>query len=161
MARLFRAERIRQSPGDIVFDGVNVLLMSALCVVMIYPFWYVLVYALNERQDAQAGRLWFWPRKPTLFNIGFVLTAIPCSRTRYLVTIRGPLIGPVVHLVVTGLAAYALSKRHLPGRKVITYFLIVPMFIGGTMISNYVVIAKLGLLNNFLVYILPGRSASS
>jgi putative aldouronate transport system permease protein len=60
-----------------------------------------------------------------------------------------------VHLVVTGFAAYALSKRYLPGRKAITYFLIVPMFIGGTMVSYYVVYAKLGMLNNFLVYILP------
>ncbi|WP_269845622.1 carbohydrate ABC transporter permease [Paenibacillus selenitireducens] len=54
------------------------------------------------------------------------------------------------------LAAYALSKRFLLGRKTLLFFFMMPMFIGGTIISNYVVIAKLGLLNNFLVYVLPG-----
>jgi putative aldouronate transport system permease protein len=154
MLRRFGRNRIRRSAGEITFDSVNVLLMIALCVVMIYPFWYVLVYALNETQDAQYGRLWFFPRIPTLFNIGFVLNN-PMLKGAYMITILRTLIGPAVHLVVTGCAAYALSKRYLPGRKVITYFLIVPMFIGGTMISYYVVYAKLGLLNNFLVYVLP------
>jgi putative aldouronate transport system permease protein len=32
----------------------------------------------------------------------------------------------------------------------------IPMFIGGTVVSYYVLIAKLGLINRFLVYIIPG-----
>ena len=66
------------------------------------------------------------------------------------------MVGPVLSVFVTMLAAFALSKRFLPGRKTILFFFMIPMFIGGTIISNYVVIAKLDLLNNFLVYVLPG-----
>jgi putative aldouronate transport system permease protein len=154
--RLFgrRPNAIRATPGESVFDTFNVLLMLLVSFLFIYPFWYILVYAFNNSQDAQAGNLWFWPRKITLNNFAYVLSG-PLLRRAYLVTIGRAVSGSVLHLVVTGLAAYALSKRYLPGRKVLTYFLIIPMFIGGTMISNYVVIAKLKLLNNFLVYILP------
>lgn len=146
--------RIRRSPGELAFDAVNVMAMLLLAVVMIYPFWYVLVYALNQSQDAAAGRLWFWPRKPTLENIAYIIQRPPIQRA-YLVTIGRTVIGPLIHLVVTGFAAYALSKRHLPGRKAITYYLIIPMFIGAPLVATYVVYARLRLLNNFLVYVLP------
>jgi putative aldouronate transport system permease protein len=54
------------------------------------------------------------------------------------------------------LAAFALSKRFIPGRKAILFFFMLPMFIGGSIISFYVVLVKIGMQNSFLVYILPG-----
>jgi putative aldouronate transport system permease protein len=115
----------------------------------------VLVYALNESQDAYSGGLWFWPRKFTLANIAHVLSA-PSLQRSYLLTLARAIIAPLLHLIVTGFAAYALSKRYLPGRKPITYYLMVPMFIGAPIVATYVVFARIGLMNNFLVYILPG-----
>jgi len=154
MLRLFGRNRIKRSIGERVFDAFNLLAMLTVAVVTIYPFWYVLVYALNESRDAGAGGLWFWPRKPTLDNILYIIQR-PLLKRAYLVTIARTIIGPIIHLVVTGFAAYALSKRYLPGRKVITYYLILPMFIGAPLVATYVVYARLQLLNNFLVYVLP------
>jgi putative aldouronate transport system permease protein len=129
--------------------------MILVAVVMIYPFWYVLVYALNDSTNAASGGLWLWPRKFTLGNLVYVMRR-PTIQKAYLVTIARTVAGPVLHLIVTGFAAYALSKRHLPGRRGITYYLIVPMFLGAPLIATYVLYARLGLMNNFLVYILPG-----
>jgi putative aldouronate transport system permease protein len=156
--RFRRRRRIKRSLGEICFDVVNVFLLFLLAVVMIYPFWYVLVYSLNDSQDAASGRLWFYPRKPTLENVLYILRR-PLLQRAYFVTVARTIAGPLVHLVVTGFAAYALSKRYLPGRKAITYFLIVPMFVGAPLVGTYVVYARLQLLNNFLVYILPGAFA--
>ena len=47
-------------------------------------------------------------------------------------------------------------KAKLPGKKGITLFLMVPMFIKCGLIPTYVLYSTTGLLNNFLVYILPG-----
>jgi putative aldouronate transport system permease protein len=156
--RLLRRNRIIRSPGEIIFDSTNALLMLLLAAVMIYPFWYVIVYSLNNSQDSSSGHLWFWPRKPTLENILFVLQR-PALQRAYVVTIARTIVGPLIHLVVTGLAAYSLSKRYLPGRKFITYYLILPMFIGAPLVATYVVYARMHLLNNFLVYVLPGAFA--
>ena len=158
--RIFKTKRslIKRSPGEVAFDTVNVFLLFLLALLMIYPFWYTLIYALNESNDAGAGGLWFFPRKLTLFNIGFMLKSALLKRA-YFVTIARAVLGSLLHLVVTGFAAYALSKRHLPGRKWFTYFLFIPMLIGAPLIGQYVVFARLGLINNFLVYILPGAFA--
>ena len=150
-----RRNRIIRSPGELVFDGFNVFFMFVVAAVTIYPFWYVLIYALNDSKDAYAGGLLFWPRKFTLDNIIYVVNR-PSLRRAYVVTIARTVLGPILHLIVTGFAAYALSKRHLPGRKTITYFFIIPMFVSAPLVATYVLFARLGLMNNFLVYILPG-----
>jgi putative aldouronate transport system permease protein len=156
--RILRRNRIRRTVGELIFDNLNILVMLCVAVIMIYPFWYVLVYALNDSGDAASGHLWLWPRQFTFTNIIYVLQR-PLLQRAYLITVARTIIGPVIHLVVTGFAAYALSKRHLPGRKAITYILIVPMFVGAPLVATYVVFARLHLLNNFLVYVLPGAFA--
>jgi len=133
---------------------LNITLMVLLCVIMIYPFWYVLVLALNDARDSQMGGIWLWPRAFSLENFRFVLKS-PKVANAYLISIIRTVAGTMYSLLVTGIAAYFASKRHVPFHGLILSFLMVPMFIGGTIVTNYIIIAKLGLLNNFLVYILP------
>ncbi len=122
---------------------------------MIYPFWYVLIYAFSKGSDAQAGGLYFFPRAFTFENFQYVLK-YPGLQQATLVTLARCIVAPVVQVSLCMLGAYALSKRQLPGRKAIITFLMVPMFIGGTVVSNYIIMAKLKLLNNFLIFVLPG-----
>jgi putative aldouronate transport system permease protein len=154
--QLFRKKsHIKRTPGELIFDTANSLFMFIFALVTLYPFWYVLIYALNNSQNAYGGGIWLWPRMFTLENIVYVVNR-ESLQLAYLVTIARTVLGPLLHLVVTGFAAYALSKRSLPGRKGITYYLIVPMFLGAPIVATYVMYARIGLMNNFLVYILPG-----
>lgn len=146
---------VGQSFGGKIFDACNMIFMILLCFITIYPFWYVLVYSLNEGHDAMNGPIWFWPREFTWQNYKFAFEN-PYIIQASLVTIGRVTLGTLITLAVNMMAAFALSKRDLPGRKSIISFLIIPMFIGGTVISNYLIMTKLGLINNFLVYIVPG-----
>jgi putative aldouronate transport system permease protein len=63
-------------------------------------------------------------------------------------------------LMLTALAAYALTKKDLPGRQFLFLLMIVPMYFRGGLIPDYLLIKRLGLINNLLVMILPfGASA--
>jgi len=53
------------------------------------------------------------------------------------------------------MVAYGLSKRDLRGRKLYTVMGVVTLFFSGGMIPTYLLMKELGLLNNFMVYILP------
>ncbi|MBP3961722.1 MULTISPECIES: carbohydrate ABC transporter permease [Paenibacillus] len=150
-----KANRIKRTTGERTFDVFNILLMLIWAITAIYPFWYILVMSFNTGADAAAGPIWFFPRVFTLENYAFVFQ-YDRLHSAFIVTTLRCIIGPVLSVVVTMLAAFALSKRFLPGRKSILFFFMIPMFIGGTIISNYVVISKLDLVNNFLVYVLPG-----
>lgn len=146
--------RFHRSPGEVVFDSANIVLLLALCFLCTYPFWYALIMALNEGQDARTGPLFWWPRKFTLENFVFVLRN-PGIRRAAVVTVLRALVFPVFSVSVTMLAAYAMSKRDIPGRRAFLSFYIVPLFIGGSVVTQYLVMAKVGLLDNFLVYVLP------
>lgn len=73
----------------------------------------------------------------------------------FLVSIGRTIGGIVGTLVVTGLAAYAISKPRLPGKRWISIFLLIPMYISGGMIPTYVLMFHLHLVNNFWVFVLP------
>ena len=53
------------------------------------------------------------------------------------------------------MAAYALTRTNMPFRRLITAVLLIPMFFSAGMIPAYLNMKRLGLLDNFLVYILP------
>jgi putative aldouronate transport system permease protein len=147
--------RIRRTAGEAVFNVANILFLCIICFVTVFPFWYVLMISLNDGRDTALGGIYFYPRKPTLANYQYVLSQ-RAMRTAYRNTLLRTAIGSVLCLLVSGLTAYSMTKKNLPGRNaVLTYFMI-PMFIGGTIVSSYVIIAKLGLLDNFLVYVIPG-----
>jgi putative aldouronate transport system permease protein len=146
---------IRKTPAEQAFRAVNTLILLCVCFATLYPFWYVLVQSLNEGQDAVRGGLFFWPRAFTLENYAYVLTQ-RSLRLAYINTIVRTVVGSLLCLIVSGLAAYAISKNDLKGRNVFLTYFMIPMFIGGTIVSNYIVIAKLGLMDTWLVYVLPG-----
>ncbi|RAP77892.1 carbohydrate ABC transporter permease [Paenibacillus montanisoli] len=147
--------KIRTTTGEKIFNICNITLLLLLCLVTLYPFWYVLVLSFNVGIDAAKGPIWFWPRDFTWDNYNYVFHN-PMIKSAFFVTIGRAILGSLFSICVMLLAAFALSKRFLPGRRMILYFLMIPMFISGSLISNYVVMVKLGLLNNFLVYIIPG-----
>ena len=69
-----RKHRIRKSPGEHLFDGMNYLFMIVMAFVTLYPFWYILILSLNDGFDAQLGGIWFWPRKFSLSNYTLIFT---------------------------------------------------------------------------------------
>lgn len=130
------------------------VLLSLMCLSILYPFLYMLAISLNTGSDAARGGVYLWPRSFTMINYQIVL-GNDVIRHAYLITIARTLIGTVAGLAVTLAAAYGLSYRSLPFRNgILTYVLITMLFNGG-LIPFYIQLHKLGLTNSFWVYIIP------
>lgn len=61
----------------------------------------------------------------------------------------------VYQLAVTTMAAYALARKTLPGKKLFFFYFMVTMYFGGGLIPYYIVIRSLNLLNKIWVLIIP------
>jgi putative aldouronate transport system permease protein len=133
---------------------VVIVLISALCVVTIYPFLFVLFYSISEGVAVVANPITFYPRKLTFLNYRTVFASGGILSATY-ISVARTVVGGVLHVVVTGLAAYAVSKHNLIFRKFFLVFFIITMYFSGGLLPTYVVVIKLGLGNRFLVYILP------
>ena len=110
--------------------------------------------SFNDGTDSLRGGIYFWPRKFSLANYQVVLSN-PAIYKAFGISVLKTVIGVVSHLIVTGVAAYAMSKAELVGRKWFIKMGVLTMFIGGGMIPSFLIIKSLGLYNSFWVYIIP------
>lgn len=145
MTKMTQREKVAQA-----IMMVSLVLFGLLTV---YPFVNALAYALSDPVEASRG-IGLWPRKVTLMNFELVLQR-PDILPAYAVSIARTLIGIVYHLVICGIASYALSRESLPFNKTLSFLAIVPMYLGAGLVANYVNTYRLGLINSFWVYILP------
>ena len=149
-----KKNKIKQSLGDRIIQGFIILVILALCLVIILPCINVLALSLNDGADAAKGGVYFFPRVFTLENFKQVFSDGSIMRA-YKYTILRVVIGTLLTLIVTSLAAFALKEKDLPGVKVITILITFTMLFGGGMIPTYVQYKKLHLINNFWVYVVP------
>lgn len=144
----------RRTKSEVVFDTINVLIMLLICFLTLYPIWYVIVNSFNDGADAMRGGIYWWPRKFSLSAYQAVFQNAGIVQSM-LVTVAKTVIGTLVHVVFTAMVAYALSKKELIGRKVYMTIGIITMFFGGGLIPTFLLIKDLGMIDNFMVYIIP------
>lgn len=145
---------MKKTRADYVFITINTLIMLVILIVTLYPFLHILAISLNDARDSAAGGITIFPRKfsidsyITIFKYDNLLNAFTISVTR-------TVIGTVFALAVTTLCAYGMTKKYLVGYKLIYYFFVISMFVGGGLIPTFLLFRSLNLLNSFWVYIIP------
>lgn len=146
---------MKRTTGEIISQSILVVLMILLCVSVLYPFAYMLAISLNEGTDAAKGGVYLWPRAFTLINYEIVL-GNEVIQHAYLITILRTIAGTIAGLMVTLMVAFGLSYTKVPFRKSILSYILLTMLFSGGLVPLYIQLYNLGLINNFLVYIIPG-----
>ena len=100
------------------------------------------------------GGVWIWPRAFTLENYQMAFED-PTIGTSLLICFGNHLIDRL-GLIVTALAAYALSIKTLPGRTFMNFFWYFTTIFGGGMVPYYMVLRDLKLTSSFWLYVIPG-----
>lgn len=148
-----RGTRIKRSAGDVVFDTVNIIIILAITVLMIYPMWYVLIVSIATPEEAALGRLYLWPK--TLSFEGYqTVFETKSIWVGYGNTVIYTVCHTLYTLALTIPSAYALSKKQLPGRVVITWYFFITMFLSGGLIPSYMLNKSLGIVNTRWIMIL-------
>lgn len=145
---------MRISRGERSFLAINNVLLAVLAIAALYPFVYITALALNEGMDSVKGGIYLFPREFTWVNI-LTVVSNPLVQNAFWITILRTIIGTIVGVFITGIAAYGLSFRTLPGRKWIMIYFLIPMLFTGGIIPTFIVLHDLQLIDKFMVFILP------
>ena len=129
--------------------------MLLLCVIMIFPYLNQLAISLNDGMDAMMGGIGIWPRKFTWANYQAVFSSKSMLTGAY-ISVSKVLLGTLLGLAVLFTSAYGITRSNLPYRRGLTLFLMIPAYVSAGVIPTYITYRYLGLINNYLVYILPG-----
>jgi putative aldouronate transport system permease protein len=140
---------------DKVFNILAVLLLLLLGILTLYPFYYLLVYSLNEPMDAMRGDLYLWPRKFSFISFQLVWATNNLGGAAF-ISLARTVLGTVSAVFCTSMLAYVLSRPHLVFRKFFNHLFIVTMYVSGGLIPWYLTLKAYGMMNTFLVYIVPG-----
>ncbi|MDO5022977.1 MAG: carbohydrate ABC transporter permease [Eubacteriales bacterium] len=142
------------SKGDVLFDVINYTLMIALCILIFYPLYYVVIASITDPKIVNTGKLLFYPEE--LYLVGYSKAfKYPSLTYGYTNTLKYTFISIIVSLAVTIPAAYSLSRKDLPGRRTILFLFSFTMFFSGGLIPMFLTIKKLGIYNTTWALVLP------
>lgn len=145
---------MKRTRGENIFNVFNIILLIAFSIVCLYPFWYTVVLSVSSTAEAVKDGLHLFTPHPN-FSAYKQVFADDNIVTAYGNTIFRTVVGTVLALLVTLMYAYALSRKNLPAKKLLSFLLVFTMLFNGGTIPTYLVIKNLHLLDNRWVYILP------
>jgi multiple sugar transport system permease protein/putative aldouronate transport system permease protein len=145
MMRSNKKPNLKRLAGDRGFHLVCSILLGVPFVAVLYPLVYTISCSFSTTDAIIQGRVILWPVEPSfgayqaVFNHGLLRTGFLNS----LIYVSG---GTLVSVLLILLAAYPLSRRDLPDRKLFTVFFVVTMFFSGGLIPSYILMSRLGLV---------------
>ncbi len=145
---------IRKSVSGRIFDIFNYAFILFFCALILFPIWEMLVVSLSRPDVVTKLSINFWPKAATFDAYRYCLRDISIL-IAYRNSILRTLLGSVFHLLLCSMAAFSLTRTNMPGYKLLIVVFLIPMFFSGGQIPTYLNIRNLGLIDNFLVYILP------
>ena len=149
--------KIRESTSRRVFLVVNNIVFALILFVCLYPLWYVLIQSLSQGDKGVNAIV--LPISFTLENYVSVMQR-PDILHAFILSVIRTVTGTSGTVLCCMLLGYLFSKEDMPYRKFLYRMLIITGYVGGGMIPTYLVFRYYGLLNNFLVYILPSLISS-
>ena len=141
--------------SDKTFTVVNYTLLAILTLIILYPLYFTVIASISEPYEVVSGNVVLWPKGFTLesyaqiFHNEEIWTGFRNS-TLYTV------FGTMMSLILTIPAAYALSKKNLWGRGIITTYFVIIMYFSGGLLPTYLVVRDLGLLNQPYTWVIIG-----
>lgn len=145
----------RLSPGELIFEIINTLIMLFIMVITLYPFINILALSLNDASDALSGGIYLIPRIFSLDSYYRIFTS-EALLDAAVVTIARTILGTVTSVFCCAMLAYVLSKKNLVGYKYYFMYFIFSMLFSGGLIPTYMLFRNLHLIDKFAVYIVPG-----
>jgi putative aldouronate transport system permease protein len=132
--------RHRRSTTDLVFDAILTVFMIGLILVTLYPLLYVAFASLSDAGGlAQHKGLMFRPAGFSLAAYNLVFKN-PMIAVGYRNTLFYVVAGTTINLVLTTMAAYALSRRNVMWRNPIMFLIVFTMFFSGGLIPTFLLV---------------------
>lgn len=147
--------RIKKKSRLELFDVVNYFIMFCVLLIVAYPLYFTVIASISDPAATSTGQVTLWPVGLNLDAYEHVF-AYKQIWVGYGNSLINTVLGTLFNLLLTIPAAYALSKRDLPHRGIITVYFLITMYFSGGLIPTYLQIKKMNLLDTRTILILLG-----
>ena len=141
--------------SDKAFTVINYTLLVIITLIILYPLYFTVIASISEPYDVVSGNVVLWPKGFTLDSYRQIFQNEEIW-VGFRNSVAYTVFGTLMSLVLTIPAAYALSKKNLWGRGLITTYFVIIMYFSGGLLPTYLVVRDLGLLNQPYTLIIIG-----
>lgn len=149
---------VKESAGDRLFDIINYILLAIVLTIVLYPLIFVAVASISNPAAVVKGEVWLFPKEINFTGYEKVF-ANKEILNGYMNTILYTVVGTIVNVGMTILAAYPLSRKDFRGRNIFTALFVFTMFFSGGLIPTYLIVKDLGMTNTMWALIIPNAVA--
>jgi putative aldouronate transport system permease protein len=146
---------IRETKQDKIVRWVSMFFITFLAIACLYPYLNVVAKSFSGADVVNAGKVnGIFPKNFSTESYGLVFRSsrfFSSFRNTVFVTI----VGNVLNLAFTIFVAYAVSRKDLPGGRIIMLLYIITMLFSGGLIPTYVVVIGAGMRNSLWSLIIP------
>ena len=137
-------------PGQILIR----LCLAVVTLIILIPILNILAKSVSDPHLVPYMKGWqFWPSGFDLVNYKLIFSNSLIIRS-FINSVFITVVGTFLSLIVTGSAAYALTRPNLPFKKALMVFFIIMMIFEPSIIQEYFVVRNLNLLNNTWVMVI-------
>jgi len=139
---------------DLFFDILFYIILAAVSLICLFPFIHIFSKSISEEAYVVANKVFLLPKGFSTKAYSKVFADSSIMRSMY-VTIVVTVSFTIIGMFLTVCSAYALSRKELKGRKVMTFLVMMSMyFVAGT-IPDYLLMNDLHMLDTWWCLILP------
>lgn len=150
------SKQVGRKPSSYITDAIIVIIMLALMFITVYPLLYTVFASFSDAKQLLKleGPMW-WPLEPFTLR-GYELTfqnakLVPSIFNTLFYVIVGTLAG----LVITGMAAFVLSRKNFMLKNIIMKLIMFTMFFSGGIIPLFFVVRQIGIYDTRWAFLLP------
>jgi putative aldouronate transport system permease protein len=144
---------MKPSKGEKVFDIFNMIFLTILGILFLYPIINVVAVSFSSSSAVLQNQVTVFPVQFTTTAYSKIINNASIYHS-YENTIFVALIGCVLTLLATCIAAYPLAFCEFYGKKVYSMMIIIALWFSGGMIPTYLVMNSLHLTNSLWALIL-------
>ncbi|GIH05413.1 sugar ABC transporter permease [Rhizocola hellebori] len=140
---------------------LSTALMALITVSVSFPLAWMVIAGFKGKTEVLRSPFQFFPDMWRWDNYTTILKDPQFMRAMG-VTFVGALIFTVLSLTVNTLAAYAFARLEFTGKRFWWVYCLTPMFVPGMaiLLTSFMVVSKLGMLDTMAVLIIPGVASS-
>ncbi len=151
---------IRETRRDQVFLAVLLVISAFILVIELYPLIFVVSASFSDSDAISLGRVYLLPVNPSLDGYRMLLKEKDIL-TGFKNSVIYLAVGTTVNMLLTMLLAFPLSRREMPGRNIITFFVALTMYVSGGLIPTYLMISNLGMVDTLWGIIVPNAISTT
>ena len=147
---------IGRKPTELIADVIIIIAMLALMFITVYPLLYTLFASFSDAKGLLKfeGPLW-GPLKPYTLR-GYELTFQNAKLgVSVLNTLFYVIVGTFMGLIITGMAAFVLSRKNFMLKNIIMKLIMFTMFFSGGIIPLFFVVRNIGIYDTRWAFLLP------